>query len=124
MRAAPRSVLLVLLLGWLVACGASQRESTIKAALVTVDAAREAWLAYDHHAQMEIVARATSLEDGRAKLAAYRANQGKIETAFEVAYRAVAAAATLNDDASLAGMVAAVAAATKAVDAVTTGVTK
>lgn len=102
------------------ACGASQRQDTIKAALITVDVARESWLAYDKHAQAEIVAKATSLEDGRAKLAAYRANQGKIETAFEIAYRAVASAAALNDDPSLAGMKAAIDAATKAV-AVATG---
>lgn len=102
------AMLAVLLLGGLVAlqpgCAASQRESTIKAAMVTVDASRSAYLTYDQHAQADIVAKATSLDDGKAKLEAYRMNREKLVKALTVAYQAIATAAQLNDEPSIAGM--------------------
>ncbi len=112
------AVLAVLALGLaaaLAGCGASQRQTTIKAALVTVDAARAAFVAYDSGRQSEIVASATSLEEGRAKLAAYRATRSKIETAFATCYRAIAVAAELNDEPSVAAAAASMAAVQAAV---------
>lgn len=90
------------------ACASSTRESTIKAALVAVDASKEAYVAYDAHEQGEIVAAATSLEDGKAKLAAYRGKRAGVVKALTVAYQAIATAAQLNDDPSLAALGAAV----------------
>lgn len=102
------AMLAVLLLGGIAVtqtgCAASQRESTIKAAMITVDASKEAYVVYDAHAQTEIVAKATSLDDGKAKLAEYRARREKLVKALTVAYQAIATAAQLNDEPSLAGM--------------------
>lgn len=93
----------------LVACAASQRQDTLKTAVVTIDTTHAAWIAYDTATQATIVANATSAADVAAKLAAYRVNQAKIEGLFNAAYRAVAAAATANDDPSITGMQAALA---------------
>lgn len=93
----------------LLACGASQRQDTIKAALVTTDASQAAYLAYDANRQAEIVAAATSLEQGRAALSKYRGDRSKVDAAFTVAYRAIAMAAMLSDDQSLISLQTAVA---------------
>lgn len=100
---------------------ASQRESTIHVSFVTVDAGKEAYLAYDAHAQDEIVASAVSLEDGKAKLAEYRAKRGRVVKALTVAYMAIATAARLNDDRSLASVVAAISDVIATVRALTGG---
>lgn len=106
------AMLAVLLLGGIAVtqpgCAAQTRESTIKAALVTVDASKEAYVTYDAHAQDQIVARATSLDDGKAKLAEYRAKRERVVKALTVAYQAIATAAQLNDDHSLAAVAAAI----------------
>lgn len=108
LRSGTAAMLAVLLLGGLAVsqtgCAASARESTIKAALITVDASKEAYVVYDGHAQTEIVAKATSLDDGKAKLEAYRASREKLVKALTVAYQAIAVAAQLNDDPSVAGV--------------------
>lgn len=104
--AAATAALLLVSLSTSSGCAASQRESTIKAAMVTVDTARDGFIAYDAAEQSAIVSKATSLEDGKAKLAAYRAERAKVADLFTVAYRAIAAA-TLNDDPSVAGLKAA-----------------
>lgn len=82
----------------LVACGASQRERTIKGALVAVNAARDGFLAFDAEKQAAIVASAPSLEAGHQALADYRTARAKVETAFVAAYRAISLAATLKDE--------------------------
>lgn len=88
----------------LAGCGASQRETTIKTSLLAVQAADCAFVAYDRTHQDEIVASATSREDGVAKLAAYRAKREVARKAFVAAYTAIGVAATVNDDHTLAGM--------------------
>lgn len=85
-------------------CGASQRESTIRAALITADTARDGFLAYDSAEQRAIVGAAKSLDDGRAKLAEYRDARTQVADAFTITYRAIAAAAALNDERSLASI--------------------
>lgn len=96
----------VLLLGSMAGsgCGASQRETTIRAALITADVARDGFVSYDAAKQSAIVNAATSLDDGRAKLAAYRDARAKVADAFTTAYRAIAAAAAVNDAISLSGI--------------------
>lgn len=86
------------------ACAASTRQDTIRAALVTTDASRNAFIAYDAAHQLDIVAHSTSHEDDLAKLGAYRAKRARFETALTVAYRSIAAAATINDQPSLDGV--------------------
>lgn len=88
---------LPLLLVLLVACGASARERTIRTALVAVNEARDAFVIVDRDIQLGIVKVATSKEDGAAKLADYRKSRENLVAAFEVAYRAIAIAATIDD---------------------------
>lgn len=105
------AMLTVLLLGGLAVgqsgCAASQRESTIKAAMVTVDAAQKAYVIHDADAQDKIVKSATSSEDGKAKLAAYRLKRERVVKAFVAAYQAIATGAQLSDDRSLASIASA-----------------
>lgn len=117
----PKISALVAIIIALTSCAASQRESTIKAALITVDAARDGFIAYDSSRQAAIVAAATSLEQGKAALVAYRADRAKFETAFSVAYRAIGVAATLNDEQSLASMQTAITQVLAAIAEVTGG---
>ena len=95
--------------GSLTSCAGSQRADTIKAALVTVDGARDGFLAYDRAHEQQLVAEAVSADDARAKLAAYQAKRARVDPMFGAAYRGIAAAELLNDDPSLAGMQAAIA---------------
>jgi hypothetical protein len=98
------AALVVLFCALATGCAPSQRESTLRAALVTVNASRDAFTVYDATKQAQIVAAAVSAEDGRARLEAYRASRVKLETAIGAAYRAIAIASSLNDDASLEGV--------------------
>lgn len=81
--------------------GCSGRQKTLRASLVAVDAARDGFVEWDKQHQLQIVEKATSKEEGRAKLDEYRTNREPIITGFEVVYRAIALAATREDDASL-----------------------
>lgn len=105
MKAATIMALCALLAG----CGSSQRQSVIKAALITVDVSRDAFVAYDTTVQVTIVDKATSAADGRLKLTEYRTKRERIIVVFSTAYHAIAAAALANDDPSIAGMQAALA---------------
>lgn len=99
--AAPALVLLFALVvagGSLTACGASQQETTLKAALVTTDGARAALLAYDAKHQADIVAAAKAKEDGRLALDVWRKEQRFAVMAIDAAYRAIAVYAVLKDD--------------------------
>ncbi len=113
-------VLVLLVLCGTASCGASQRESTIKAALVTTDTARDSFIAYDRGHLKTIVKTATSLAQGNAAITAYEASTARtrVVTAFEGTYRAIALAATLQDDASLNGLQAAIGQLLAAVTAV------
>ena len=86
----------------LIACGASARENTLKVALVTADAARAAFMSYDAHHQLDIVdadkASGKTLDRAQADLAAYRKARVPVVEALETSYRALAAAAVLEDD--------------------------
>lgn len=85
-------------------CASSTRASTLKAALVTVDASRDAFIAYDSIQQGAIVTKATSLDEGKAALQTYRGQREKVVATFDIAYHAIAAAAVANDDPTLAGL--------------------
>jgi hypothetical protein len=85
-----------LLVALVVGCGASQREATLRTSFVTVNAAKDGFAAWDQAHQAALVDEATSLSDGQAKLAAYRASRERVDAAFEVAYRAVAFAAVTD----------------------------
>lgn len=93
----------------LVACGASQRQKTIATTLHAVDVAETAFLAFDKQHQLDLVGHAANRDDGERKLTEWRAERESINKGFVGAYRAIAAAATLDDDPSVAGMVQAAA---------------
>lgn len=86
------------------ACGASQREKDIHTTLTALDVGAAAFVSYDGKHQMDIVGHAANREDGEAKLKEYRAKREKVTGAFMAAFRAVAVAATVNDDPSFSGM--------------------
>ncbi len=83
------------------ACGASQREKTLKATLVAINVARDGFLTHDDARQTAIVVKATSLEDGKTQLAAYRLERVEVVVAFELAYKALATALLMNDNPSV-----------------------
>lgn len=88
-------------------CGASQRERTIKATLVAVNETRDAFVSFDQATQLAIVQAAPTYERGTVALHVYRSKREAVVEAFELVYRAIATAATLDDDPSLATMLAA-----------------
>lgn len=102
-----RAPVTILLLLSLVACGASQRERTIKATLATVNASRDAFVAFDRATQDTIVATAPSFERGADLLRSYRDKREPVVAGFTAAYRAIAIAATVEDDHTVAAMIAA-----------------
>ncbi len=98
------TALLLLVLCALAACGASQREKTIKATLATTNTVRDEFIALDSKAQMLIVETATTREEGVSRLLAYRAKRDVIVQGFAIVYKAIATAATTSDDPSVATM--------------------
>ncbi len=98
------ALVLVLLLGspHVMACGgvAAARAKSVSVALVSVDAADAAYLAFEVAAQDAIVAKATSLAEGEKELLAWRAKQATARGLFANAYRAISMAKLVNDDAT------------------------
>ena len=86
-------------------CSASQRETTIKATLAAVNESRDAFVVFDRATQAAIVETARTYERGVEALAHYREKREPVVLGFTVAYRAIAIAATVNDDPSVASMV-------------------
>jgi len=107
-------VLLCLFMGS-VSCTKNKRADTLRQSVLAVNAARDGFSTWDRAHQQSIVDAATSREDGEAKLANYRDRRRPVVDGFEVAYRALAVAATQVDDPSLT---AAIAKATELIDAV------
>lgn len=100
--------LLSLLLVVLVACGASARETTIRTTYTGVTALQAGFLAWDLEHQRDLTRGVTTVADGLAKLDAYKTAREPVLKAFDVVYRALAAAAIVSDDPkSLPGAIAA-----------------
>jgi hypothetical protein len=98
----PASIIVALFMAVLLtACTKNERIETLHASLLTVNAARDGFVAWDLPHQTAIVEAATSHEQGAAALAAYQAKRKPVVDGFEVAYRAIALAATQTDDLSL-----------------------
>lgn len=89
------------------ACGEGQRQKTLHAAVISVNVARDGFLAFDKSYQIAIVDKATSREEGQAALDAYRAKREPVAKGFELAYKALALAATQTDDPSYRAALAA-----------------
>lgn len=86
-------------------CGASARQQTIAAALTATNASRAVFVAWDASHQTELVSTATSLEDGRQRLDAYRKQREPVVQGFAGVYRLIAAAALARDAGSITEMV-------------------
>lgn len=107
---------IAILLAMLVAaCSQNERVSTLHATIIAVNAARDGFTAWDRDHQQSLVTAATTREDAEKAIAEYRVAQTKIVSGFEVAYRALAVAATQTDDLSLK---AALTAAAELLDAI------
>ncbi len=91
----------LLLLVFLFACGASARTKSLQSTLVAVNVVRDTFLAVSAKREDQIVEAATSKEEGRAKLDAFRQATIPIVSAIGNAYRAIAAASLLSDSASV-----------------------
>lgn len=90
---------------WLLAaCSASAREKTISTTLAATDAASASYVTYDLAHQRELVAATHDAASAHAAVEAWRVNQLAIVTALSATYQAIAAAATVNDDPSVASM--------------------
>lgn len=100
------------------ACSKSQRQDTLRASLVTVNAARDGFTTWDVEHQQHLVEVAVDRETAVKAVSEYRAaTQKPIVDGFTVAYRALAVAATQTDEPSLK---AAIVSVTELVDAVRT----
>jgi hypothetical protein len=95
MRRVVVPILLILVI--LAACGANARTTALRANLVALNAARDTLLVVSKEREAQIVEKATSKEEGRAQLDAWRVNVDKVAAAIEAGYRAIYAAAILND---------------------------
>lgn len=84
-----RKIIPVLLI--LAAC-AGGKDAVLTSTLAGVNAARDAFVAWDADHQSKIVDGATGLADGQAKLAAYRKDRAKASAAFVAAYGAISIA--------------------------------
>lgn len=81
----------------LVACGASSRTKALQVNLHALDTASGAMLSISKERETQIVEHATTKEEGRAALDAWRARVDAVEQAIEMGYRAVYSASILND---------------------------
>jgi hypothetical protein len=101
-------------------CGASQREKTLRATTIAVNAARDGFVAWDLEHQRSIYRavheRGGTKEAALAELATYhRDKREPVVELFVTAYRAIGVAAVLNEDEP--SLQAAVAAAQRLADA-------
>lgn len=93
----PRSAV-PLLIVLLVACGASQRDRTIKAAMTGLSVTGDSFVEIDRAIQADIVATSSSHEEGLQRLAAYKQKRTVVVDLALAAYRALALAAIVSDD--------------------------
>lgn len=83
------------------ACGPNKRAQTITVALTSVNAARDGFLAWDASHQKALVDSATSREEAEASVAHYYERRKPVTDMLVLVYRALAVAATQNDEYSL-----------------------
>lgn len=89
-----------------VSCTQQDRANTLRASLTAVNTAKAGFVAWDRRHQMQIVEASKTREEAEGALFAYRARRTPVVEGFEVAYRALAVAATQTDEPSLRGALA------------------
>lgn len=87
-----RNVIVLVFLALLASCATSKR-AAIDTGFTALNSLRDGFVAWDKEHQAQIVDKATSLEDGKAKLAAYREARVKVSNAFIAAYNSFSLAA-------------------------------
>lgn len=92
-----RLVVLLCLVSLVAACGANARVQALRTSLVATNVARDTLLMVSKERETQIVEKATSKEEGRTQLDAWRAKVDVVAKAIDVAYRAIHDAALLND---------------------------
>jgi hypothetical protein len=97
------SLVCVALLGCMMqsACTKSQRTDTLRTSLISLNAARDGFTSWDREHQQQIVDQSASRDEALKALETYRDRRKTVADGFEVAYRALALAATQTDDPSL-----------------------
>lgn len=114
-----RRIGLLLLFAFAVAaCATSTRNKTLSIALTAVDASAAAFTSYNRSHQEALVDEAQSYDDGLSRLNAWHQQREPVLDSIRVAYRLIAAA-TLDKDASLADVIAAVESLVGAVEQLT-----
>ena len=68
---------------------------TLSTALAATSAARDQFVSWDETYQLEIVAEATTREEGEKALSAYRVKRSKVLKAFTATYMAISSAAAI-----------------------------
>ena len=102
------------------ACGPSARQSALKGAYATVNAASAGFTAWDRAHQKELVETATSLDEAKRRLHEYRDKRRAVDESIIAAYALIGAAA-LDKGVGMAAVVAAVTAVQRAIDAIRGG---
>ena len=103
------------------ACGPNQRQKTLHASVIAVNAARDGFLVYDRQHESEIVKKATTREEANANVAIYRTSSATVYAAILLAYNAIDIAAKANDDSSYGEAMKATATALESVKAISGG---
>lgn len=101
--------LVAIVLACVVSCGASAREKTIATTLAATKAATAGFVAYDAKHQLDLVAGAKDDNAAALALQDWRNKQAAIQKYILATYQAIAAAAVINDEASVSDMVTALA---------------
>lgn len=92
----------------LTACGASARQTEIRSAYLTLDTAESAFHVYDVKHQQDLANAQPDQGSAQAAVSAWLVKRNAIDRDITIGVRAVATAAALDDDPSLAGMLKAV----------------
>ncbi len=95
MRRASVAVLFLFVAGCGGASFTDTANKTLSTSLAATNAARDQFLSWDKAHQMELVAVATSPEEAKDALAAYRAKRMPVIKAFTITYTSIGAAAAL-----------------------------
>lgn len=82
-------------------CTRNERLGTIHTSVIAVNAAKDGFVAWDRLHQQAIADQAASKEEALSTLAAYHERRKPVVNTFEVAYQALAVAATQIDELSL-----------------------
>lgn len=96
----PAIVIAMIAYACLPGCGPGARTKALQASLVALNAADDTKFAVYKERAAQIIEHATSKEEGRAQLEAWRATVDEITAAIDVGYRAIYTAAIINDEAS------------------------